>query len=72
MGFRWARRGSARNEWVRSCRAVSGRARSGSADPSKESSNIRVVKNDFVFMGGGIRFIVCLRVGLSCGINRFI
>ena len=41
------------NWWTKS-----GSAGSGWADPSKESSNIRVVKNDFVFMVGGIRFIV--------------
>ena len=37
--------------WAMSCRAVS-----GWADPNKEDSNIRVVKNDFVFMGGVILF----------------
>lgn len=58
MGFRWARRGSVgsgpeRSGSAESGRAMSCRAVSGWADPSKERSNIRVVKNDFVFMVGG-------------------
>lgn len=50
--------GRAMSGSVESGRAMSCRAVSDWADPSKESSNIRVVKNDLVFMAGGIRFIV--------------
>jgi len=54
VGFRWARRGSVGSGRAMSCRAVS-----GWADPSKENMSRRVGMIGVILMVGGIcRYIV--------------